>query len=77
MGVGAGRGMGRGMGLGRGPGMGMGGRNPGVVPTTPEVTPSTSRQEEIATLKVTAEDLRRQLAQVQERIDRLQDEDSL
>ena len=80
MGMGAGGGMGRGMGLGRGRGMsqgaGMGNRTPDAAPQTPAVDPSTSRQEQTATLRETAEELHRQLAEVQERLDRLQDEDS-
>ena len=80
LGMGAGRGTGRGMGLGRargmGRGMGMGGLTLGLVPPTPEAAPSSSRQEEITNLKEAAKELRRQLAQVQERLDRLREEDS-
>jgi predicted Fe-Mo cluster-binding NifX family protein len=74
-----GRGMGRGMGRGRGmgQGMGMGGRaaappTPGVPP--PSSVPAGSREEEIAALKETTVELRRQLAEVMERLDQLQKE---
>ena len=74
-GVGRGRGTGRGMGMGRGRGM------PGSVQsTTPAAsTPSgrdraVAREEEIAELKGMAAGLRRQLAEVMDRLDRLEEE---
>jgi predicted Fe-Mo cluster-binding NifX family protein len=80
MGGGRGMGMGRGMGrgIGRGMGMGMGHRAGGAFPPTPPppptgiVGPAPSRQEEIASLKDMAGELRKQLADVMERLDRLE-----
>lgn len=65
-------GMGRGRGFGRGMGRGMG-RGAIVPPTAPAplATPAGSRDEEIAELKGTAGELRKQLAEVIERLDRL------
>ncbi|MFQ6100945.1 MAG: NifB/NifX family molybdenum-iron cluster-binding protein [Anaerolineae bacterium] len=62
-----------GMGMGRGMGMGMG--RGAAVPPTPPVPPTAaagSREEEIATLKNTASEMRRQLAEVLERLDQLE-----
>jgi predicted Fe-Mo cluster-binding NifX family protein len=79
-GMGMGRGMGRGMGMGmgRGMGMGMGRRAGGAFSPTPPPPPtegigsSPSRQEEIASLKDMAGKLRQELADVMERLDRLE-----
>jgi predicted Fe-Mo cluster-binding NifX family protein len=71
-------GMGRGRGMGRGMGMGMGRRASGDLPPTPPPSPMTtadptpSREEEIASLKDVAGGLRKQLASVMERLDRLE-----
>ena len=79
-GMGTGPGMGMGMGRGMGRGMGMGRRAWGAVPPTPPPPPTTpaasapSREEEIAALKNMAGELRRQLAEVLERLDRLEKE---
>jgi len=70
-GMGMGRGMGRGMGMGQGMGMGRG----AVVPPTPSAPPAAfagSREEEIAALRDMAGNLRQQLAEVIERLDRLE-----
>jgi predicted Fe-Mo cluster-binding NifX family protein len=65
-GMGMGRGMGRGMGMGR--------QAQGAVPPTPPpATLAPAREEEIADLKNMAGDLRRQLAEVMERLDRLEE----
>jgi predicted Fe-Mo cluster-binding NifX family protein len=82
MGMGRGRGRGRGMGMGRGMGrgigMGMGRRAGGAFPATPPplatgiVDPAPSRQEEIASLEGMAGELRKQLADVMERLERLE-----
>jgi predicted Fe-Mo cluster-binding NifX family protein len=78
MGMGRGRGMGMGRGMGRGIGMGMGRRAGGAFPPTPPppptgiVGPAPSRQEEIASLKDMAGELRKQLADVIKRLDRLE-----
>lgn len=78
-GMGMGRGMGRGMGMGGGRGMGRGGW--GGMPPTPTATPSTpptpasAREDEIAALSQTAADLRRQLAEVMERLEKLERQD--
>lgn len=56
---------GRGMGMGRG--MGRGGFSQSAPPPEP-----TSRQEELAALRQTAGDLRRQLAEVMERLEKLE-----
>ena len=64
-GMGMGQGMGRGMGMGRG----------AAVYPTPPAPPAAfagSREEEIAALKDVAGDLRKQLAEVIERLDRLE-----
>jgi len=81
MGVGGGRRMGMGRGMGRGIGMGMGRRAGGAFPPTPPppptgiVDPAPSREEEIASLKDMAGELRKQLAEVVERLDRLEKEE--
>jgi predicted Fe-Mo cluster-binding NifX family protein len=78
MGGGRGRGMGMGRGMGRGTGMGMGRRTGGAFPPTPPPPPpgggdpSPSRQDEIASLKDMAGELRQELADVMERLDRLE-----
>ena len=78
MGMGGGRRMGMGRGMGRGMGMGMGRRAGGAFPPTPPppptgiVAPAPSREEEIASLKDMAGDLRKQLAEVMERLDRME-----
>jgi predicted Fe-Mo cluster-binding NifX family protein len=89
-GMGMGRGMGRGMGMRRGMGMGRGAWGatppPSPQPAPPTSRPSTTlrrssgqgsgqREEEVAALKQTASDLRRQLAQVMERLEQLEKED--
>jgi predicted Fe-Mo cluster-binding NifX family protein len=77
MGMGGGRGMGRGMGLGGGRGMGRGGWSgiPQTPPTPPSAPPPSApareRENEVADLRQAAADLRRQLAEVMERIDKL------
>jgi predicted Fe-Mo cluster-binding NifX family protein len=74
MGRGMGRGMRRGMGMGRGGGMG----RAAVAPpprSTPPPTSSTTREGEIAYLKEMAGALRKQLADVMERLDRLEKEE--
>ena len=71
MGRGMGGGMGRGRGGGRGMGMGMGQRAWSEAPPTP----APSRQDEMAALTATAADLRDQLAQVMERIEKLNQEE--
>jgi predicted Fe-Mo cluster-binding NifX family protein len=70
-----------GMGMGRGMGMGQGAWGatppPSPQPAPPASRPSTSsghREEEIAALKQTASDLRRQLAEVMERLEKLKKE---
>jgi len=81
MGVGGGRRMGMGRGMGRGIGMGMGRRAGGAFPPTPPppptgiVAPAPSREEEIASLKDMAGELRKQLAEVVERLVRLEKEE--
>ncbi len=69
----AGMGGGRGMGMGRGMGRGMrrGDFGPGA-PTPPPAASSASRQEEIVALRQIANDLRRQLAEVLERLEALE-----
>lgn len=58
-----------------GRGMGMGRRMGGVVPSTPPPPPAApAREEEIVALKEMAGDLRKQLAEVMERLDRLEKE---
>jgi hypothetical protein len=60
-----GRSMGRGMGMGRGAW--------GATPSPPpEPAPPASREGEVAALKQTASDLRKQLAEVMERLDKLE-----
>ena len=81
-GMGMGQGMGRGRGMGRGMGMGMGRRAGGAFPQTPPQTPppspmataspAPSREEEFVSLKDMAGTLRKQLAEVMERLDRLE-----
>jgi predicted Fe-Mo cluster-binding NifX family protein len=79
-GIGMGRGMGRGIGrgMGRGIGMGMDRRAGGAFPPTPPppptgtVAPAPSREAEIASLKNMAGELRKQLADVMEQLDRLE-----
>ena len=68
-------GMGSGMGMGQGMGRGMGMGRGAVPPRTPPATPAAfagSREEEIADLKDMAGDLRKQLAEVIGRLDRLE-----
>ena len=74
----AGMGMGRGRGRGMGMGMGMGRRAGGAFPVTPPppptstVDPAPPHEEEIASLRDMAGSLRKQLAEVIERLDRLE-----
>jgi len=70
MGGGRGAGMGRGMGAGRG----MGRQTWGAAPQMPPAVPAPSRQAEIADLKAMAGDLRGQLAEVLDRLDKLEKE---
>lgn len=81
---GMGRGMGAGMGRGRGRGRGMGmGRGRWSAPTTASpmssdtspTAPSVPQDQETAALRDTAQALREQLAQAEERLRRLEDED--
>jgi predicted Fe-Mo cluster-binding NifX family protein len=75
MGRGAGRGMGAGRGQGRGAGWGGGGQ---AMPSSPVRPPApeapTSRQEEIAVLRQTADELRRQLSEVVARLEELEED---
>jgi predicted Fe-Mo cluster-binding NifX family protein len=76
-GMGMGRGMGRGMGMGGGRGMGRGMGRGGMPPTPPAPAsappaPAPSREDEIAALSQTAADMRRQLAEVMERLEKLE-----
>jgi predicted Fe-Mo cluster-binding NifX family protein len=75
LGRGAGRGMGAGRGLGRGAGWGGGGQ---AMPSSPVGPPApeapTSRQEEIAVLRQTADELRRQLSEVVARLEELEED---
>ncbi len=72
----AGMGMGGGRGRGRGRGMGMGWTaTPPAPSAAPASTPAASREEEITALKNMVGDLRKQLAEVVERLDRLQKEE--
>ena len=71
-GMGTGRGMGMGRGMGRGQGMGMGRVAGGASPQAPAASPAPSREEEITSLKDMAGGLREQLAEVMERLDRLE-----
>jgi predicted Fe-Mo cluster-binding NifX family protein len=77
-GMGMGRGAGRGMGMGRGLGRAVGWGGGQAIPSTPVDPPTpeapTSRQEEIAVLRQTADELRRQLTQVMERLEDLEKE---
>ena len=75
MGGGMGRGMGRGMGGGAGMGTGMGRRAGGAFPQTAPAGPAPSREEEIASLKDMAGGLRKQMAEVMARLDRLEKEE--
>lgn len=84
MGIGYGMGRGRGMGMGRGRGMGMGrGRGMGLgrgaaaspVPPMPAAAPAVSQEEDVAALREMAGALTRQLAEVMERLDRLEQGD--
>ena len=62
-----------GMGRGMGRGMGMGRRAAGSpTPPAPEAIPASAREEEIAELKDMSGTLRKQLADVIERLDRLE-----
>jgi hypothetical protein len=58
--------------------MGQGAYGPGAggitPPPAPQPTPPASREEEVAVLKQTAGDLRQQLAQIIERLDKLEKE---
>jgi predicted Fe-Mo cluster-binding NifX family protein len=67
----AGMGAGRGMGMGRGRGMG---RGVASSPAEPAPPADTSREEEIANLQNMASDLRKQLAEVTDRLDKLEKE---
>jgi predicted Fe-Mo cluster-binding NifX family protein len=70
-GVGMGRGRGRGMGMGRGRGMGRGmGMGQAVPGAAPPAGPA--RAEEVEALKQAASELRQQLAEIMERIDKLE-----
>jgi len=62
-------GMGMGMGMGRGMRMG---RGMGVSPMQPPASAASSREEEIAELREMTSNLRKQLAEVLERLDRLE-----
>jgi predicted Fe-Mo cluster-binding NifX family protein len=78
-GMGMGRGLGRGMGMGQGMGRGRGWGGSGQgIPSTPPGPPApeapTSRQEEVALLRQTADELRRQLSEVMERLEELEKE---
>lgn len=69
----AGSGMGRGMGKGRGAGRGMGRRAAGsAAPAPVPTTPVGSQKEDITALKETATGLRKQLAEVMDRLDKLE-----
>ena len=71
MGWGGGRGMGRGMGMGQG----AWGATPSPQPAPPASRPSTGPgqdEEEIVALKQTASELRKQLAEVMERLEKLE-----
>lgn len=73
-GMGMGRGMSAGHGMSAGRGMGMGaGRQAGNAPSpSPQPAAAPSREEEIVALQDMAGDLRKQLADVVERLDRLE-----
>jgi predicted Fe-Mo cluster-binding NifX family protein len=68
----AGMGMGRGMSAGRGMGMGAGRQAKSSTPPAPRPAAAPSREEEVADLQDMAGDLRKQLADVVERLDRLE-----
>ena len=72
-GMGMGRGMGRGMGMGRGVGRQAWGSAPQTPPQAAATPRAPSRDEEIAALKDMAGDLRKQLADVLDRLDRLEE----
>jgi predicted Fe-Mo cluster-binding NifX family protein len=74
MGMGMGRGMGRGMGMRRGGGMGRAAVEPPMPPVPPGPS-STSHEDEVASLKEMAGSLRKQLADILERLDRLEKEE--
>jgi hypothetical protein len=61
------------MGMGRGMGMGQGAWGSTPSPLVQPVPPA-SREEEVTALKQTASDLRQQLAEVMERLDKLEKE---
>jgi predicted Fe-Mo cluster-binding NifX family protein len=65
-------GMGRGRGMGMGRGMGRRGYGQSTPVPPPEPASLASRQEEIAALRQTANDMRRQLAKVMERLEKLE-----
>ena len=71
-GMGMGMGRGRGGGRGRGQGIGRGGRSV-MSPVTPASAPD--RKDEIADLSQKAADLRRQLAEIMERLEKLEKSD--
>ena len=78
-GMGRGRGMGVGRGMGRGMGRGRGWSSyeqgiPSTPPPTPPSESPASRQEEIAVLRQTADELRRQLNEVTERLEELEED---
>jgi predicted Fe-Mo cluster-binding NifX family protein len=71
---GRGMGMGRGVGMGRGRGRGAYGQSiPPIVPAPPPEAPASS-QDEIAVLRQTADELRRQLNEVTERLEKLEED---
>jgi predicted Fe-Mo cluster-binding NifX family protein len=75
MGMGRGTGMGRGIGMGRRMQPGVGSTGQGYGRTAPTTPPSGgSREDEVAALKETAQELQEQLAQVLDRLDKLQGE---
>jgi hypothetical protein len=76
IGMGQGRGKGRGMGHGMGRGMGMS-SGAAISSAFIESRPTTagSREEKIASLRDTAGELRKQLAELMERLDRLEKEE--
>lgn len=71
MGGGMGRGMGMGGGMGRGMGRGMGSYGAGAPPTPPPSAPPASSQAGVEDLRAQMQELREQLAQVLDRIDKL------
>jgi predicted Fe-Mo cluster-binding NifX family protein len=71
-GAGMGSGRGQGMGRGRGMGMGMGVGAYAATPPAPPTPPPTAGDQDLAELKDLASDLRRQLADVMDRLDRLE-----